>query len=66
MNIILGDIHVYEQHVEGVKEQIQRIPFAFPQLNFKSTYESIEAYTFEDIEVVGYQCHPVIKYQMIA
>ena len=66
LNIILGDIHVYEQHVENVREQIQRIPFAFPQLRFKSRHLRMEDYQFEDIEVVGYQSHPAIRYDMVA
>jgi thymidylate synthase len=66
MNIILGDIHVYEQHVEGVKEQIQRIPFEFPTLKFKKTHKSVEEYVFEDISIDEYRCHPAIKYEMIA
>lgn len=66
MNIILGDIHVYEQHVEGVKEQLRRIPFPFPTLVFKNTHTSVEDYVFEDISIENYVCHPSIKYEMIA
>lgn len=66
MNIILGDIHVYEQHVEGVKEQLQRIPFTFPTLTFRATHSFIEEYKFEDISIENYICHPAIKYEMVA
>jgi dihydrofolate reductase/thymidylate synthase len=66
MNIILGDIHVYEQHVEGVRQQIQRIPFSFPKLRILQSSTSIEDYTFDDISIENYICHPAIKYEMIA
>lgn len=66
LNILLGDIHIYEQHVDGVKEQIAREPYAFPRLSFRQTHSSLEDYTFEDIMVDGYVSHPPIKYQMIA
>lgn len=66
LNIILGDIHVYEQHVQGVLEQIKRIPFEFPKLIFKNTHTSLDKYSFEDIEIQNYISHPAIKYEMIA
>jgi thymidylate synthase len=33
LNLILGDIHIYEQHLEGVKTQLSRIPYKFPKFN---------------------------------
>lgn len=66
MNIILGDIHVYEEHVEGVLEQITRIPYSFPQIFIKKAHKNIEEYSFEDIEIQNYISHPAIKYKMIA
>jgi dihydrofolate reductase/thymidylate synthase len=73
--ISLGDAHIYEQHVEGVKEQLSRKPYKFPKLNIRRIYmgESVEerikfleTFRFEDIEVVGYKSHPAIKFDMIA
>ena len=66
MNIILGDIHVYEDHKEGVLEQIKRVPFQFPNLVFKTNHKNLEEYKFEDIEIKNYTSHPPIKYTMIA
>jgi dihydrofolate reductase / thymidylate synthase len=64
--IVLGDIHIYEQHVMNVKEQLTRTPHPFPTLHFKHMHSSIESYVFEDIEIVEYVCHPPIKYTMVA
>jgi thymidylate synthase len=62
-----GDTHVYTNHIDQCKEQISRTPFAFPQLNITKdikTLEDIENLQFEDIELIGYQCHPAIKASM--
>ena len=66
LSIVLGDIHIYEQHVENVKEQLTRTPYPFPTLRFKHAHPSIESYVFEDIEIAEYVCHPPIKYTMVA
>ena len=47
-----------------LKEQMERIPFAFPTLVFKNTKEAIESYTVDDIEIVNYQCYEKINMQM--
>lgn len=66
MTLDLGDIHVYDEHYENIKEQIQRIPYAFPTINIKNEYNSMEEYKWEDIEIFNYASHPAIKYKMIA
>lgn len=66
LNIILGDIHIYEQHIEGINYQLKRAPYEFPYLHIKNSYKTLEEYKYEDIEVHGYKHHSIIKYQMIA
>lgn len=66
LNIILGDIHIYREHLVGVQEQIKRIPYKFPTINFKKIHSNMEDYKFEDIEILGYMSHPAIKYEMVA
>lgn len=55
-----GDCHIYDNHVEQVREQLTREPYPFPTLRLGPA-DSLFDYTFEDIEVVGYQHHPAIK-----
>ncbi|WP_038170555.1 thymidylate synthase [Tomitella biformata] len=55
-----GDCHIYDNHVEQVTTQLAREPFPYPTLRL-TPRESIEDYTFEDIEIVGYEHHPGIK-----
>ena len=62
-----GDIHIYSNHVEQVKEQLTRQPYAFPQLKINkeiSCIEDVENLSFEDFEVCDYQSHPAIKADM--
>lgn len=56
-----GDVHLYINHIEQAKQQLERRPFALPQLNLKRKPESIFDYAFEDFEIVNYQAHPSIK-----
>jgi thymidylate synthase len=55
-----GDCHIYDNHVAQVREQLSREPFPAPALQLRRA-PSIDAYTFEDVEVVDYQHHPAIK-----
>ncbi|MCH5642453.1 thymidylate synthase [Gordonia sp. ABSL49_1] len=55
-----GDCHIYDNHVDQVRLQLSREPFAYPTLQLRQR-DSIFDYEFDDIEIVGYQCHPAIK-----
>lgn len=55
-----GDCHIYDNHVEQVTEQLSREPYPYPTLKLRRA-ESIFDYQFDDIEIVDYQHHPVIK-----
>jgi len=56
-----GDVHIYSNHVEQVKQQLEREPYPLPRLEIKRKPDSIFDYRFEDFEFVGYQFHPTIK-----
>ncbi|MCR6689678.1 thymidylate synthase [Cellulomonas sp.] len=55
-----GDCHIYDNHVDQVREQLTRTPYPAPTLRLRRA-ASLFDYTFEDVEVVGYQHHPTIK-----
>jgi thymidylate synthase len=69
----LGDVHLYNNHIEQAKEQITRTPFELPKLNFNSEwwnkpfFEAVKSDNFckllleVDIQLVNYQSHPAIK-----
>jgi thymidylate synthase len=56
----LGDAHIYQNHVEGVKLQLGREPFALPRLVLAD--KPVLAQRYEDIALEGYQHHPFIKF----
>jgi len=60
----LGDAHVYSNHVEALKVQLEREPKEFPKIVIKRKVEKIEDFNIDDFEVVGYQSHPKIVMDM--
>jgi len=56
-----GDVHLYTNHIDQAKLQLERTPFALPQLDIKQKPPSIFDYTFEDFEILNYRAHPSIK-----
>jgi thymidylate synthase len=56
-----GDVHLYSNHIEQTRQQLERKPFALPQLNIKRKPESIFDYEYNDFEILNYQAHPSIK-----
>ena len=60
----LGDAHIYLNHIEQVKEQIQREPLPAPQLWLNPNIKDINKFTMADIRLVGYESHSAIKAEM--
>ena len=56
----LGDAHVYLNHVEGLKLQLQRTPKPLPQLKLPG--KKVLDFTFEDIQLAGYHHDEFIKF----
>lgn len=56
-----GDLHLYSNHMEQAAEQLKREPLPLPTLWLNPEVKTIDAFTFEDIRLEGYQSHPAIK-----
>ena len=56
----LGDAHVYLNHIEQCKLQLQRTPFPLPKMVINPDVHSIFGFEYEDFELKDYQCHPHI------
>ena len=56
----LGDAHIYSNHIEQVKTQLERESRDLPSLNIKRAVTDIDDFTFDDFEIVGYNPHPHI------
>ena len=61
-----GDCHIYEDHIEHMKEQIIREPFEFPTVSIKRIRDNISDYQVDDFEIHNYKCHEAIKMNMVA
>lgn len=57
----LGDAHIYLNHLDQVKLQLTREPFALPLLKINPDKRDIFDIKFEDFEFINYQAHPHIK-----
>jgi thymidylate synthase len=60
----LGDAHIYNNHIEQVKEQLSREPLLLPQLKLNQNIKDIDDFKIEDIELLNYEYHPAIKAPM--
>ena len=56
----LGDAHIYLNHIEQCKLQLQRTPFPLPKMVINPDVHSIFGFEYEDFELKDYQCHPHI------
>lgn len=56
-----GDCHIYLNHLDQVNEQLAREPYPLPRIRLVRKPASIFDYTYNDIELTGYECHPRIS-----
>jgi thymidylate synthase len=56
-----GDVHIYSNHIDAVKEQLTRKPFPFPTLKLNPEIRNIDDFKIDDIQLENYQSHPGLK-----
>lgn len=59
-----GDTHIYKNHIDQAREQLQRVPYDFPKLKINANIASIqdiEQLSFDNFKVIDYNHHPSIK-----
>jgi len=66
LTLNLGDTHIYSDHLDQVREQLTRAPRGLPTLKIKRKVDSIDDFTMDDFELIGYDPHPPIKARMAA
>lgn len=57
----LGDAHLYSNHMQQVEEQLSRTPYPLPGMKINPAITDLFDFSFDDFELVGYECHPHIK-----
>ena len=61
---VLGDAHIYLNHVDQVKEQLSREPLTLPTLWLNPNITDITKFTMDDIKLNDYTSHSAIKAPM--
>ena len=56
------DAHVYVNHIGGLREQLKRSPRPLPRVEIAA--KPLDALAFEDFNLVGYDPHPAIKFEV--
>lgn len=56
-----GDVHLYVNHVDKAKLQLERNPLALPRLSLNPDIKEIDAFRYEDIKLEGYKSYPAIN-----
>ena len=58
--ITFGDVHLYRNHFEQAREQLEREPRPLPVLRLDAGIDSIDGFRFEHVTIEGYRPHPAI------
>lgn len=61
----LGDAHIYAEHFEQVRTQLQREPYPRPKLDLNPNVTCIDDFKMQDIRLVDYQHHDIIRAPLI-
>lgn len=59
-----GDLHIYNNHMDQVKEQLARSPMTSPTLYLDPSITDIDNFKFEHIKIENYVSHPAIRAQV--
>jgi thymidylate synthase len=59
--LTLGDSHLYLNHLEQARLQLERQPKPFPRLKVNPAVKDIFGFAYEDFTLEGYEPHPAIK-----
>lgn len=57
----MGDAHIYHNHFDQVRLQLEREPYALPELRLNPEVKDLFDFKYEDIEIKDYRFHPIIK-----
>ena len=61
---VIGDAHIYNNHVDAIKEQLKREPRKYPKLSINYQVKDIDGFTMDDFVLADYNSYPTIKAPM--
>ena len=59
-----GDVHIYENHLEQVREQLARQPLSFPKVELDPSIREIDDFMPDKVKLIGYEPHKSIKAEL--
>lgn len=59
-----GDVHIYENHIEQVKEQLKRKPRPFPTVKIDKSVKSLDTFRPEFVTLEDYDPYPMLKAEL--
>jgi thymidylate synthase len=59
--LTLGDAHIYLNHFDQVRSQLEREPRPFPRLRLNPAVKELADFRYEDFTLENYDPHPAIK-----
>ena len=59
-----GDVHIYENHIEQVKEQLTREPRPFPTVTIDPSVKTLDDFKPEHVTLENYVPHPTLKEEL--
>jgi thymidylate synthase len=60
-----GDIHIYENHIEQVKEQVKRKPGPFPKVKIDKSVVSLDTFLPDKVQLTDYNPQPSLKADLV-
>lgn len=59
-----GDVHIYENHIEQVKEQLKRKPRPFPTISIDKSVKNLDDFRPEHVTLENYDPYPMLKAEL--
>jgi thymidylate synthase len=59
-----GDVHIYSNHVEGARLQLERDPRPLPTMKLNPDVKDLFSFSYEDFTLEGYDPHERIKFDI--
>ena len=60
----LGNAHIYDDHIDALKSQLENQPYSFPKVGITQRYNDIAKYSVDDFEIHDYNSYEKIKMDM--
>jgi thymidylate synthase len=56
-----GDAHIYENHLEAVREQLPRQPYPLPRVQLDAGIHDLDHVNVDQVQLIGYTSHPSLS-----